>query len=211
MSEDVSEYIRDREEQYKISIVGRNLQITAPMHEHIINKIEKIEAITPQVIDVFVNMEIQRNQHRAEILYKFSHFHITTHGVMEDMYQAFDLACARLRRKLLKWKTRIQNHHGKKLSEIDMDIHVLDRTTETLNEINDQIEEANLREVEHDLEPPKIVQKDQRKIPMLTTDEAAMRIELTEEPFLVYRGEEDQKLKVMYVRKDQALGILEMQ
>ena len=210
MAERIVDGVREREEKYKISIVGRNLQVTYPMHEHIIEKISKIEAITPQVIDVHVHLEIQKNEQRAEILYQFSHFHITTHGVKGDMYQAFDLACTRLKKKLRKWKTQIQNHHSKTLSEIELNLNVLDHSKVELNEINDMIEEETLDHMEHVLDPPKIRSVETRKIPMLTMCEAAMRMELSEEPFLVYRCEEDQKLKVMYLGKDQTLGVLEM-
>ena len=195
----------------KITIVGRNLPITEAMRNHILDKIHKIEAITPQVLNVIVHLEIQRNHHKVEIIYKFSHFRVVTHAIMDDMYQAIDLACARVRRKLEKWKTRIQSHHGKKLSEAMMDMHVLDRQKEDLLEINDQIEDATQTDVEKELNPPKIVSKKEYSIPMLTLEEAAMRIELSDVPFLVFKSEEDQKLKVLYVRRNKTLGLLEIQ
>jgi putative sigma-54 modulation protein len=46
---------------------------------------------------------------------------------------------------------------------------------------------------------------------MLTMEEATMRIDLSGDNFLVYRGEEDQKIKVMYVRRDKTLGVIEVQ
>ncbi len=195
----------------KVTIVGRNLPVTEAMREHILDKVHKIEAITPQVLNVIVYLEIQRSTNKVEIIYKFSHFLVVTHAVMDDMYQAIDLACVRLRRKLEKWKTRIQSHHGKKLSEALMDVHVLDRQKEDLYDINDQIEDATLKEMEKELRPPKIVNKKQYSIPMLTLDEAAMRIELSDLPFLVFKSEEDQKLKVIYVRRNKTIGLLELE
>ncbi len=195
----------------KVTIVGRNLPITEAIREHILDKIHKIEAITPQVLNVIVYLEIQRNHHKVEIIYKFSHFLVVTHAVMDDMYQAIDTACARLKRKLEKWKTRIQSHHGKKLSEALMDVHVLDRKKEDLLEINDEIDDVNLAEIERELMPPKIVSKKEYSIPMLTIEEAAMRIELSDVPFLVFKSEEDQKLKVIYVRHNKTFGLLELE
>ena len=195
----------------KLTIVGRNLPVTEAMRNHIVDKVHKLEVITPQVVEVIVYLEIQRNEHRVEVNYKFSHFRVVTHAIMDDMYQAIDLACARVKRKLEKWKTKIQAHHGKKLSEAMMDMHVLDRQKKDLLEINDQIEEANFHEIEDELKPPKIVKKKEFAIPMLTLEEAAMRIELSDVTFLVFKSEEDQKLKTIYVRRDKTLGLLELE
>ena len=195
----------------RVKIVGRNLPVTQAMREHILDKIHKIEHITPQVVEVTVYLEVQKTEHRVEVNYKFSHFRVVTHAVLTDMYPAIDLACARVRRKLRKWKTRIQSHHGKKLSEAMMEMHVLDRQKENLLEINDQIEDATQSEVEHDLEPPKIVEKREYSVPMLTVDEAAMRLELSDVSFLVFKSEEDQKLKVMYVGENHTFSLLEIE
>lgn len=196
----------------KVSIVGRNLPVTEGMRNHILDKIHKIEHISPQVIEVIVYLEVQKTEHRVEINYKYSHFRVVTHAVATDMYAAIDLACARVKRKLHKWKTRIQDHHGKNLSEALVELHVLDRQKEDLLEINDMIDDANLSEMEQELKPPTITSKVEYSIPMLTIEEAAMRIELSDESFLVFRCEEDQKLKVIYFRKDdKALGLLEIE
>ena len=46
---------------------------------------------------------------------------------------------------------------------------------------------------------------------MLTQEEAIMKLELAGEHFLIYKGEEDQKLKVIYKRDDNNLGIVEVE
>ena len=195
----------------KITILGRNLQVTEPMRDHIVTRMKKLEEITPNVIEIKVNLEVQKNVHCAEIFYKFSHFDVITHASGKDMYEAIDIAGHRMRRKLRKWKTKIQDHHAKKLSEVEMAIHVLDRSRESLEEINDQIEEENFKEIESELKPPEIVKKKKKSVPSLTMQEAAMRMDLSHDHFMVYRSEEDQKIKVMYVRRDKTLGILEVE
>ncbi len=195
----------------KVTIIGRNIQVTAPMREHILLKIRKIEELTPNVIDVAVFLEIQKTECRVEILYKFSHFFVMSHAVLDDMYQAIDLAASRLRGKLLKWKTKIQHHTGKKPSEVEMNIHVLDRQKEELFEVNDEIEEEAFHEIEEILHPPVVVKNKKKTIPVLTMEEASMRMDLTDDYFMVYRSEEDMKLKVMYIRRDKTLGVLEIE
>jgi putative sigma-54 modulation protein len=210
----------DLEESDKIVIYGKNLEVTLPLREHIMAKLKKIEEMTPPVIGVHVYLDIQREEHRVEIEYKFSHFRIVvTHAMvkktqskMDDMYYAIDMACDKLKRKVRRWKTRIQEHHGKKPFEIEEKaIQVLDRKTQDVDYINDQIEESTLQKIEEEFRPPMVVKEKKRQIPMLTMEEATMRIDLSNDNFLVYRGEEDQKIKVMYVRRDKTLGVIEIQ
>lgn len=204
----------------KIIIFGKNLEITAPIREHIVSRIKKIEELTPPVIGVHVYLDIQREEHRVEIAYQFSHFKIVvTHAMirkagskLDDMYHAIDIACDKLKRKIRRWKTRIQDHHCKKHSELEEKaIQVLNQKTQDVDFINDQIEETTLKRIEEEFRPPEVVKHKKRQIPMLTVEEATMRIDLSEDHFLVYRGQEDQKLKVMYVRRDKTLGILEVE
>ena len=210
----------ESENSDKIIIYGKNLEITAPLREHILTRIKKIEAETPPVIGVHIYLNIEREEHHVEIEYKFSHFRIVvTHAMvkksgskLDDMYHAIDIACDKLKRKIRRWKTRIQDHHHKKPAEIEEKaIHVLSSKTQDVDTINDQIEDALLQRLEEEFRPPEVVKKKKRQIPMLTMDEATMRIDLSGDYFLVYRGEEDQKMKVMYVRRDKTLGVLEVE
>jgi putative sigma-54 modulation protein len=43
---------------------------------------------------------------------------------------------------------------------------------------------------------------------MLTADEAVMKMDLSGDKFMVYKSEEDQKLKVIYRRRDGDYGLI---
>jgi putative sigma-54 modulation protein len=128
------------------------------------------------------------------------------------MYYAIDLACDKLKRKIRKWKTRIQDHHNKKPSEMEeRSIQILEKKTQDVDFINDQIEEISAKRLEAEFAPPLVVKEKRRVIPLLTLQEATMRIDLSGDHFLIYRSEEDQKLKAMYLRRDETLGVLELE
>lgn len=195
----------------KIQIIGRNVTLSGPMREHIHDKIRKIEELTPPVIGVVVILELIRELSKVEILYKFSHFEVTAHAAMDDMYMAIDQACNRLRRKVIKWKTLIQEHHAKKLAEMEFDIKILEVPTETTDDFNDMIEDENFHEIEEMLTPPPILKVKKKIAHTLTTQEAAMRMDLSNDYFMVYRSEEDGRLKVIYKRREKGLGVLEIE
>jgi putative sigma-54 modulation protein len=45
----------------------------------------------------------------------------------------------------------------------------------------------------------------------LTQDEAVIKMEISDRPFLIYRSEEDQKMKVIYRRDDHHYGLVQVQ
>lgn len=194
-----------------VSILGRNIQVTPSMKEHIEVRMDKVREMCPPATDIRVYLEVQKDEHRAEILFHFSHFHVAVHAHSFDLYQAFDMCVAKLKAKLRKWKTRIQEHHGKSISAVEIDSHVFDRKREDLYEINDLIEEENFHEIEEILKPMEVMRRGKRHIPTLTADEASMRFDLCGEAFLVYREEKDQKLKVMCYDKSHELTVLELE
>ena len=124
------------------------------------------------------------------------------------MYASVDQAIARLESKLRRYIKRLHEHHAKGLSEVDVNVNVIERIT-PLEDINDQIEEENLRQQEEDLRPHEVVSNEVRCLKLLNQEEAIMKMELSEEPFLVYRDEEDRKLKVIYRRDDGNYGVIE--
>ena len=206
--------VSEPEREGKIIIFGKHLQVTPSLKEYLISRIKKIEELTPPVVGVHVYLSIEKRQHRVEIVYQFSHFKIViTHATaeqakMDDMYRAIDLACDKLKGKIRKWKTRIQDHHKKKLYEQEERlVQVLKK--DDLEEINDLIEEESLKQIEKRISSEKVLKK--KKIPMLTVQEAIMRMDLSCDNFLVYRNQEEGKLRVIYLRRDRTFGILEIE
>jgi putative sigma-54 modulation protein len=199
------------EDDVSFSILGRNVQVTAAMKDHVMVKIEKIREMCPPATSIKVFFEVQREQHKAEIIFNFSHFHVMVHASTKDLYQSFDQCCLKLKSKLRKWKTKIQAHHGKNISSVEIDSNVMDRKRQDLFEINDMIEEENFHEIEEELHPLQVMHRGKRRVVTLTVDEALMRFDLSGDEFMVYREEKDQKLKAMCYDKGHELTVLELE
>ncbi len=196
-------------QDYQVSITGRNVEVTQAIKDHLAVKLSKIEKIVSQLIDIHVKFELQKLDHTVLITMKFSHFLVTAHATTSDLYASIDLAVERLMIKLRKWKSKIQDHHHKKLDAVEMPVTVFEKKTEELEEINDSIEEENLKQMEQLLSEPKIVKSKLRMLKVLTLHEALLKMDLSDDNFLVFRSEEDQKLKVLYRRRDKSYGLLQ--
>jgi putative sigma-54 modulation protein len=124
------------------------------------------------------------------------------------MYVSIDRAVDRLQNLMRRYKGRIQDHHKKALSITDMQVNVLKRPYDELAEINDEIEMEKQQAMLEEFAPPKIIGSEVKPLKTLTTDEALMKMDLSGDSFLVFRCQEDLKLKVLYRRTDGNYGLI---
>lgn len=196
---------------YNISIMAKHFQMTDAIRSYVFEKLAKIEKITDQIIDVAVTLDAQKLEFTCSILMNFIHFHIKVHASTSDIYSAIDKATDRVRNLIRKYKTKLQSHRFKDLTTVDIHVNVVKPLEDDLKIINEEIEAENAarEQAEYSLHP--IVAKETMPLKTLTQDEAVIKMEIGGEPFLIFRGEEDQKIKVIYRRADENYGIVQVQ
>lgn len=200
------------DEAYKIIVTGRDVLVTEPMKAYVIDKVSKIEKFHPRIIDVQVTMDIQKLEHRVDIVLKVDHIKIKSSAATTDMYTSIDRAVEKLEWQLRKYRKRIQEHTAKGLSTIDLKVNVLKRPSEEDTiDVNLEIEEENQRRLIDTYKPREIVEQETIPLKTLTDDEALMKMELSGDAFLIFRAEADHRLRVIYRRKDGHYGIIEVE
>lgn len=196
-------------EGYRLAILGRHILVTDAMKKYATDKVAKIERFHTHVMDIHITMDVQNMEHVVDIVVKFEHFRIKVHAASTDMYASIDKAVSRLRKLMSRWKDRIQDHSAKGIKAIEMHVNVLNRPYNEIEDINDEIEAENDRKKEVPLQAPRVIGKKTVPLKTLTTEEAVMKMELSGYHFLIFRGEEDQKLKVIYRRDDETYGVVQ--
>lgn len=196
---------------YNISVTGRHILVTDAMKDYAIEKLSRIEKFTDRIIDVAIRMDIQRAEHRVDLYMTVGHLKIKSSAVSNDMYVSIDKAVHKLETQLLKYKSRLQDHTAKNLSSIDMKVNVLGLDGGDLKEINDEIESENNRALIDSYRSHKVVDSETRPLKTLNLDEAVMKMDLSGDAFLIFRSEEDRKLKVIYKRKEGNYGVIEIE
>ncbi len=195
---------------YNVIVTGRNVQVTEAMKGYAIEKVSKLERFANRIIDVIVTMDIQKLEHRVDIVMTVTHTLIKSRASSENMYASIDKAVDKMHSQLQKYKTRLQDHHAKGLAVVDMKVNVLRGPIDEVTEVNDEIEEENSKALEQSYKLHEIVAEETMPLKILTYDEAVMKMELAnDEPFMIFRHEQDQKIKVIYRRKDGNYGIIE--
>jgi putative sigma-54 modulation protein len=198
------------EDVFDITVTGRNFVVTDAIKDYAISKISKIEKFNTRIIDVSVTMDIQKVEHRVDIVVRLDQIVIKSHAVTDNMYASIDKASDKLEAQLHRYKDRINNHHAKGVKVIDMNVNVLrPMSQQDVMEINDEIEEENQKRLLDKYHPHKIINREKSPLKTLTDGEALMKMDLSGDEFLIYRGEDTQGIKVMYRRHDGNFGVIE--
>lgn len=196
---------------YNISVIGKHFQITDAIKAYVFEKIDKIERIADHIIDVVVTLDAQKLEHSCSILMNFVHFHIKVVASTENIYSAIDKAADRIIKLIRKYKTKLQSHRFKNRSTVDIHVNVIQPLKDDLKLINEEIEAENARQEEEKYKLHEIVATETMPLKMLTHDEAVMKMEITDDHFLIFKAEEDQKIKVIYRREDKNYGLVNVQ
>jgi len=195
-------------ESYQVSIFGKNVDLTDAMKTYVMEKISKLEKFSDHIIDVAVTLEVQKITHTTCIVMKFLNINIKVQASTEDMYSAIDKATERLAKLIKKYKTKLRSHRVK-TAALEMPVKVL--SYDETQDVNEAIEEENRKATEAAYSLHKIQSVEKMPLKILKQDEAVMKMELTGKHFLIYKGEEDMKLKVIYRRDDDNFAIVEVE
>ncbi len=199
---DVNKFKEEEAMGYRVDIVGRNVQITEPIRMYVWDKLSRIERFHNHIMYLHMTLEIQKLEHVCTIVLKVDHTQVKCQASSTDMYASIDRALDKLHNLLARYKSRIQDYHKKEMSVIDMQVNVLQRPYNEIDEINAAIDAVNVKKAIDQYSPPKIIGTETRPLKTLTIEEAVMKMDLSGDQFLVFRSQEDQKLKVLYRRTD---------
>ncbi len=198
-------------EGYTINIVGKHIEITDAIRNYVWEKLSRIERIAEQIIDVTVTLDSQKLEQSCSILMNFIHFHLKVGASTDNMYSAIDKAVDRVVALVRRYKTKLQSHRAKHVSTVDIHVNVIQPLQDDLKAINDEIEAENAKRERERYQLHNVVAQETMPLKTLTQDEAVMKMEITEDPFLIFRSEEDHKIKVIYRRDDKNYGLVLIQ
>lgn len=200
---------------YIVTITGRHMHVTDAMKTYALEKLSKVEKFSPRTVEASITMDISRFQHHVAVVLKFDHIKIKAEATTGNMYDSVDVAFSRIEQQLLKYKSRLQKHHTESCASIDMRVNIIRREQddETFDayEANQQIEAENRRRLEEQFKPHSIVSQETLPLKTLSYDDAIMKMELSQDHFMVFRNEIDNTIQVIYRRHDGNYGVIETQ
>jgi putative sigma-54 modulation protein len=97
----------------QLSVTGHHVEVSAPLREYVVNKIEKIERHFDHVSDVHCILTVEKLRHKAEATVIVSGGRIYADATEEDMYAAIDGLVDKLDRQVKKHKEKMVDHHAR--------------------------------------------------------------------------------------------------
>lgn len=175
----------------KYQIIGKNIQITdaiSSMVQKKLGRMDKYFVITEEVncrVVASVLNEIQK----VEITIFLPQMTLRAEVEDRDLYAAIDLAIDKLQGQMRKLKTRMDRSNGKISLGRAIDF--------------EQIQE------EEDLEKDIVVRTKSYYLEAMTLEEAITRMEALGHDFFLYLDKDDDRIAVVYIRKDGGYGVIE--
>jgi putative sigma-54 modulation protein len=93
-----------------LSITGHHLEVTPPLREYVITKLDRIRRHFDQVIDVSVFLSVDKLEQKAEINLRVRGKDLFAEASHADLYAAIDCLVDKLDRQVLKYKEKRSGH-----------------------------------------------------------------------------------------------------
>lgn len=175
-----------------ITVNTKNTTLTDAIKDYSEKKVEKIKKYFDDIMDVHVNLDVEKNLHIAEIFVNVKGIFLKGIEKSEDMYASIDMAVDKIERQLVKYKEKLRSRKNAEIREGDaLKLNVYDYDEESV--ISD---------------PQVIISKSIPAKPM-DVEEAVMQMDLMNKNFFVFRNAENAEINVVYKRDDGKIGLIE--
>ena len=90
----------------KLTVTGRNIEITDGIRNHLNDKMDKTIADLGEAADVHVALSVEKHRHFAEVTVKTNGFTLHSQDETEDLYTSMDKALEKMEKQIRKNKEK---------------------------------------------------------------------------------------------------------
>jgi len=193
-----------------MTVQGKQIDVGVALREHVMDKLTDIDQKyfnhTTNATVTFSKEGHGNGVFKVNIAFNVGkNIQIITEASEVDPYAAFDTASEKAAKRLRRYKRRLRDHHNR--TEKDPDIELMKAKAYTLaQEAQEAVEQDNDGDLHKD---PAIVAEIQTHIEKMSVSEAVMRMELADQNAMMFRNAGNDKLSMVYLRKDGNIGWIE--
>ena len=171
----------------RITITGRNIDITDGLRSAVEDKLSKLEKYFTPDTDVFVTLSVEKERQKIEVTIPVKGNIIRSEQVSNDMYVSIDLVEEVIERQLKKYKNKLvskqQNAASFRKEFIEKEVSA-----------DDEIQ---------------IIRTKRFGMKPMYPEDACVQMELLGHNFFVFRNAETDEVNVVYKRKGNTFGLIE--
>lgn len=174
----------------KFEYTGRHIEVTPALKSHVAEHFQRIDHLfdgTPASAQIII--EVEKGRHRSEVIVKWRNETLAANTTLTDMYQSLSKTIDKIEKQALKLKNKIidKHHKAKKVSRVSGG--------------HDEVKPAPAA--------PRIITAKRYAVKPMTEEEAVLHLNMDENQFLVFRNAENEKVSVIYRRKDGNYGLIQ--
>jgi len=174
----------------RISITGKNIEVSEYLRDLINKKVGKLERYFPKDTEIQVTMAVERNRHIVEVTIPYENIIIRGEEVTGDMYASIDNVLDKLEKQIFKHRTRLER---------DLKAGAFKYDTPLYGDAYEETEE----------EGPRIVRVKRFAIKPMNEEEAMLQMALLGHSFYVFENADTGDINVLYARRDGNYGLIE--
>jgi putative sigma-54 modulation protein len=184
------------------SIIGRHYEVTADIRNLITRKLDKIvEKLFSDVIDVRVVLQVEKYRNSCEILITGKEHDVkSVQESGESMQDAINSALDHVKRQARKNRSTIRDHHRKDGNR--------NKTTGAVTQWFVHVLEPGRLRKPGPKRLPRIIKTNDLPILPMTIEDAAESLDGSKNEFIVFRDLDNDRISVMYKRRDNNLGLI---
>jgi putative sigma-54 modulation protein len=174
----------------KFEYTGRHIDVTPALRNHVEEHFGRLSHLFDgDNAKAHVIIEVEKGRHRSEIVVNWRREVLTANTIVDDMYQSLSQTITKIEKQALKLKNKItdKRHRAKKVGTIAPLEEVIDPAPAT----------------------PEIIASKSYAVKPMTADEAVLNLNADENQFLVFRNADDERVSVIYKRKDGNYGLIQ--
>jgi putative sigma-54 modulation protein len=169
-----------------IVINGKHLELTAALKSYAEDKIKKFERYSSDISEAIITLSIEKYRHKAEVLMKANGMLIQAESVTGEIYSAIDEVTEKLDRQVKRYKEKNASHRKGSARNSE------DTKTPFFPD-----------------EGARIIKNKRFELKPMSSDEAAMQMELLDKSFFIFINDISGDINVIYRRQDGNFGLIE--
>lgn len=174
----------------KFEYTGRHIEVTPALRTHIEEQFKKIgHLFGNKPVKTHFTIEVERGRHRSEATVNWRNDVLTATTIAPDMYQSISQTVGKIEKQALRLKNK-----------------VIDRSHKA-------VKVGRLKQADSDIapepNPPRIIRSRNYEVEPMTSEEAALQLSGEEDQFLVFRNADDERISVLFKRKDGNYGLIQ--
>lgn len=198
----------------QFAVTFRHMEPTDALKAYAKERMERVRKYLPDPIACHVVLSTERHNHRIDVTFQLHNgLSVAGHETTENMYSSIDLCIAKIERQVRKYKGKLEGMKARPHHVVAMpwSHSIVSEAFQAIAEEDGDGAPAFAPTSGETGPIPefKVVKTEKFHAQPMSIADAIVQLNLTHEPFLVFRRDDDEGIAVVYRREDGAYGLIE--